>query len=215
MKLIDLTLPLEDSITGGGLPKPVVECEHWNLTASNGPYTAQVYNLQFNGMSSSYIDFPGHIAETDNGNNAGSCPVELLYRVNTAVIHLDRESGSGAVSAEELQNAAPAGMKHCDALVINALGEKRFDDVEGRSVWFAEDAVQWIIEIGTKLLVSDIYEAKEIKGVFRDFFAAEINTVCFPVNLHLLEDDFVYLTVLPIKAGGVTQIPCRIIAETP
>jgi kynurenine formamidase len=213
MQLIDLTLPLEDSVPGDALPQPVVKCERWNLTAANGPYTAQVYNLSFNGMSSTYIDFPGHIAETDNGHDAGNCPLEILYRVRTAVIHLDCESGSGAVTADELQAAAPEGMQHGDAIIINALGERRFDAVESRSVWLGPDAVQWIIDRGVKLLVADIYEAEEIQGVFRDLFAAGINTVCFPINLHLLTEGVVFLTVLPMRAGGVTQIPCRIIAE--
>ena len=34
MKLIDLTLPVEDSPSGGALPAPVIEREHWNLTAA-------------------------------------------------------------------------------------------------------------------------------------------------------------------------------------
>jgi kynurenine formamidase len=213
MKLIDLTLAVEESPFGGALPAPVIECEHWNLTAANGPYTAQVYNLKMNGMSSSYIDFPGHILETDSGLDASNCPLEILYRVRAAVIRLDRESGSGAVTAADLKMAAPAGVESGDAIIINALGERRFDMIESRSVWLAADAVQWIIGHNTKLLVSDIYESVDIQGVFRDLFAAGINTVCFPVNLDKLTSDFVSLTVLPLKVGGVTQIPCRIIAE--
>ena len=137
----------------------------------------------------------------------------MLYRVRAAVIRLDRESGSGAVTAMDLKMAAPVGIESGNAIIINALGKRRFDAIESRSVWLAPDAVQWIIRHNTKLLVSDIYESVDIQGVFRDLFAAGINTVCFPVNLDKLTVDFVSLTVLPLKVGGVTQIPCRIIAE--
>ena len=208
MTVVDLTLriPLRE----GGKPTSV---ERDVLIASAGAtYTGVVYDFSFSSMAGTYIDFPGHIRETDDGLDAASYPVDKLLRVDSAVIHLDRASGSGAVSAEELDAACPP----CDgvgAIVLNALGARRFDEIEERSVFLGSDAVSWLIDRGIHLFVSDIYESTAIHGVFNDLFGAGISTVCSPVNLQALTDPRAKLSVFCPAFPGVTQIPCRLIAE--
>jgi kynurenine formamidase len=75
------------------------------------------------------------------------------------------------------------------------------------------DAVEWIIGQGVELLVSDIYESKALAGVFYKLFKAGISTVCNPVNMDQLTVPEVKLTVMSLPVRGVTQIPCRVVAE--
>lgn len=207
--LVDLTLVVPGKENG----HDTVMLKERVITSSSGAsYTGMVYDFHFGSMAGTYIDFPGHIKETDDGIDAANYPVEELFRVDAAVIHLDRKSGSGGISADELKDACDqAG--NGSALIINALGKLRFDDVEERSIFLEEEAVQWIINTGIHLLVSDVYESKAIHGVFHDLFAAGISTVCCPVNLDKLTVPRVRLSVFYLLIPGVTQVPCRVIAE--
>ena len=116
------------------------------------------------------------------------------------------------MTADELRKAAPAAVTG-GALVVNALGHRRYDAIEHRSVWLAEDAIHWIVEAGVHLLVSDIYESRPLHGVFLDLFRGGVATLCHPVNLDRLTTPRVRLTVLPAPYEGAVQIPCRAIAE--
>jgi len=209
MQSIDLTLPIPAAAEGRAL----VRLEELKIRSGGAEYTGMIYHFSHNSMAGTYIDFPGHIKETDDGLDAASYPVERLYRVDATVLRLDRESGSGAVHADELA-AALAGPATGGALIVNALGTRRFDEIEERTVWFAKDAVRWIIDAGVHLLASDIYESTPVlTGVFSDLFSAGVSTVCCPVNLHLLTAPRVKLTVLPARYRTATQLPCRVVAE--
>ena len=76
-----------------------------------------------------YIDLPGHIRETDDGVDAANCPPERFYRIAADVVHLDREGGSGPVTAEMLE-AASVDHTGAPTLLVNALGSRRFDEIE-------------------------------------------------------------------------------------
>ena len=164
-------------------------------------------------MAGTYLDFPGHIAETDDGQDAANYPLEKLYRRRALVIRLDRQDNSGGVTATELASACQAEIRNGDALIVNALGDRQFYGINERSVFFGQDAVEWIIGQGVELLVSDIYESKALAGVFYKLFQAGISTVCLPVNLNRLTVPEIKLTVMPLPVRGITQIPCRVVAE--
>jgi kynurenine formamidase len=172
-----------------------------------------VYHYRHNSMAGTYIDFPGHIKETDDGLDAIGYPLEKLYRVEAAVIHLDRESGSGRIGASELVAACPQA-PGAGALILNALGARRFDAIVDRSVYLGKDAVQWIIDRGFHLLVSDVFESNsDPQQVFNLLFAHGVSTVCCPINLDKLRQPIVTLTALPLRFAKATQLPCRVIAE--
>lgn len=205
MKLVDLTLQV-------ALTENVLTPKRVFISGIGGDYTGIVYDYHHTGMVSTYIDFPGHIAHLDEGTDAANCTLEKLYRVPAHVIHLDCTDGSGPVTADMLASALNSD-KPAGAMVINALGRRRFDEIKFRSVWLASDAVAWIIDSGIHLLVSDIYESESLHGVFPPLFAAGIHTVCSPVNLHMLPFDRVRITALPLKFEGAMQLPCRLLAE--
>ncbi|MBO4305438.1 MAG: cyclase family protein [Lentisphaeria bacterium] len=192
---------------------PQITKENLLLQSGHTKYTGVVFTLHCDGMSGTYIDFPGHIAETDDGMTAENASLEDFYRIEADVIHLDKKSGEGAVTGEELEKAlSPSPAAGGRALILNALGNKNPRDIEGRSVFLDESALDWIMGKGYKLLVSDIYESKALHGVFLKLFAAGISTICMPVNLFTLPRR-VFLTALFPKIPGVTQLPCRVVAE--
>ena len=163
-------------------------------------------------MDGSYIDLPGHIRETDNGDRADNVPAENFYRVPCSVIRLDRKSGSGAVGAAELEQAF-GGKVTTPALLVNALGAREPYEIEQRSVWFDFSALDWMISCGIRLLVSDIFESQALDGVFLKLFQAGISTVCEPRGMSRIRSKQVELTVMFPKYPGLTQFPCRILAD--
>lgn len=209
MSLVDLTLPIP---VVSGDKTNVVTIDKLIRQADGTSYMAEIYDFTHDSMTGTYLDFPGHIKDTDDGQHAANYPVNRLFRVESSVIHLDRQDGSGAVTAADLKAACPSPVQH-GGMVINALGRKRFDEIKSRSVFLSSDAVAWIAAQGCHLLVSDIYESAPLHGVFGDLFRKGILTVCLPVNLHQLTTPRVLLTVLTPAFSCVTQLPCRALAE--
>ncbi len=183
-----------------------------DLQSEDTRYTGVVYQYTTGSMMGTYIDFPGHIKETDDGMTAANFPIERLYRIPAAVIHLDRADGSGGVSGEELERSW-GGRPDTPAIIINALGRKNPHDIRLRSVFLDHSALDWIIGCGCKFLVSDIFESVALHGVFLKLFQHGVSTLCEPVNLAALTAPEVKLTVLFPPVPGLTQIPCRAIAE--
>jgi kynurenine formamidase len=209
MKLIDLTLPAPEQQAG----KPTCRLDEWHLKAGPLPYTAMIYHYRHDSMAGSYIDFPGHIKETDDGLDATTYPLEKLYRVPASVIHLRRRSGSGRIGAKELSAASPP-RRRAGALILNALGSLRFDEIVERSVYLGKDAVEWIVDAGFHLLVSDVFESNtDPQQVFNMLFARKVATVCCPINLHQINQPIVKLTALPLRFAKATQLPCRVVVE--
>ena len=189
----------------------------WSLRLTEVPlasqetrYTGMVYDLALNSMCATYIDFPGHIKETSDGYDASNYPVERLWQQETIVVHLDRKSGSGAVTGDELA-AAAGGTPQVPCVLLNALGATDAWGIEMRSVWLDFSALDWIIATGCHLFISDIYESQRLHGVFQVLFGHHISTVCDPVGLAALPAR-VASTVLFQPVPGMTQIPCRLIA---
>lgn len=207
MALVDLTFPIEAS-------SAPFQTREKLISNRAGAYTGVIHDFHHNSMAGSYIDFPGHVRETDDGLDAATYPPEKFFRVPAAVIRLNRAGGSGKILAPELESAF-GDQKGGGALVVNALGRRRFDEIASRSVYLGRDAVQWIINKKFHLLVSDVYESdSDPQNVFPDLFRAGISTVCCPVNLHLLTGPGVRVTVLFPRFSGAVQLPCRILAET-
>ncbi len=209
MTIVDLTRRAENTsrTCKAALTEVPLRSEHTS-------YTGMIYRLDMDSMFGTYIDFPGHIRETDDGTDAANFPVETLYRAKASVIHLDRAGGSGGVSGAELE-AAFGGKTHTPVLIVNAIGAHDQTDpaVPIRTVWFDFSALDWMIANKVRVLVSDIYESRALHGVFQVLFKAGITTVCEPANLHLVTARECRLTVLFPPVPGVKQIPCRVIAE--
>ena len=180
------------------------------LESESTRYTGVIYSLTTSSMHGTYIDFPGHIKETDNGLYAHNFPHEELYRVPASVIHLDRDRGP--VSGAELEHAF-GGVPRTPVLVINGLGARDETELPKRIVYLDHSALDWIIASGVRYLISDIYESQALHGVFLKLFRAGITAICCPANLAAVTAREAKITCLFLPLQGVTQLPCRLIAE--
>lgn len=207
--LIDLTLPVKYN------PKTMSTSEKHIVQEDGTEYDGIIHEFSFNSMTGTYIDFPGHIAGYEDGTDAASYKLEKLYQVKTVLIKLDRDCSSGKVCKEELLTSVNINLEKekPGAIIINALGSKRFDEIRERSVWLSIEAAKWLISLGIHLIISDIYESAGIHGVFGTFFKAGVSTVCCPVNLDKISKNIFTVTCLPAKFEKCQQLPCRLIAE--
>ena len=212
MRIIDLSMPVQSS------NEPYQDCKvevvNIPLKSDKTEYTGVVYRINMDSMNTSYVDLPGHIAETDDGRDGSNTPVEEFFRLPCTVIRFDLPSGYGAVHAEDLEKAC-GGRPDTPGLIINAVGEsnQHMANFEYRSVYLAMDAVKWIIDSGVKVLLSDIYESTALEGVFLELFKHGVTAICEARNMHLLTGRKVLLTALFLPLPGVTQLPCRLVAE--
>ncbi|MBQ4481145.1 MAG: cyclase family protein [Victivallales bacterium] len=183
-----------------------------HLKSSGTEYTGVKYLYTIPGMASSYLDLPGHIEETDDGKRGDNIPADAFYQMATKVLRLNRQSGGGAVTADDLRTAAN-GDFHAPCIIVNALSDLNPRDIEERSVYLTFDALEFLAEHGCRLLVSDIFESQRLDGVFLWLFQHGISTVCEPVNLGRLPLD------RPVRLSAIfpplpgTQLPCRVFAE--
>ncbi len=181
------------------------------LKSDKTEYTGVVYNISTSTMMGSYIDFPGHIKETDDGVNGANSDLADFTNMSAAVIRFDRAGQPGGITAEDLEKSY-GGVPDTQAVIINALGSVSSFDIPPRSVYLTLDAVEWLKKTPCKLLVSDIYESTALEGVFLKLFEGGISTVCEPANLHKLPAGKVKLTVHFAKIP-ITQLPCTLVAE--
>ena len=181
------------------------------LKSDKTEYTGVVYNISTSTMMGSYIDFPGHIKETDDGVNGANSDLADFTNMSAAVIRFDRAGQPGGITAEDLEKSY-GGVPDTQAVIINALGSVSSFDIPPRSVYLTLDAVEWLKKTPCKVLVSDIYESTALEGVFLKLFEGGISTVCEPANLHKLPAGKVKLTVHFAKIP-ITQLPCTLVAE--
>lgn len=205
MRLIDLTLPIENSPAAPAVVSPYTLA----LQARGQPYTAICYRLAMNGMSGTYVDFPGHIVECDDGRHAGNYPLERLFMLDATVLHLAIPPTGHGVTAEEL-DAAGVAVKG-KVLIVHALGDKGWMDIDPNAIsWYAPSAIDWIVRQRPEIFISDIYEKRpDQQGIFGELFRRHISTVCCPVNLHELRAPYGKCCIIPLKLPGVMQLPCR------
>ena len=75
MKLIDLT----HEINGPDATEPAVSRRDLVIGSGTEAYTGVIYDFAHDSMVGTYIDFPGHIKETDNGVDAANFPLSDLF----------------------------------------------------------------------------------------------------------------------------------------
>ena len=202
MKLINLTAPFH---------KVQVLTERLPLKSDRTAYTGMIYYCNHGSMETSYLDLPGHIAETDDGCHAANIDLCDYYRRKTMLLRLTPPNTEYGITPEDLETAR-GERPWQEWVIINALGSTGSFGIPPRSVYLTLDAVEWLKKTPCRLLVSDIYESTALEGVFLQLFGGGIATVCEPANLHKLPSGVVKLNVLFPKIA-ITQLPCSLTAE--
>ena len=191
-----------------------ISLERIPLASEQTKYTGEIWHFDCDSMVGTYLDLPGHILETDDGRRGSNLDLADFYRVPTTILHLNRYSDSGAITADDLRKANGGKDRLNRFLIVHALADRLSPhDVEWRSVYLDATAVQWIIDGGCKVLISDVYESQKLEGVFLKLFQAGISTVCEPVNLFMLKDCPDPLITITFQPMPVAQLPITLIAE--
>ena len=205
MRIVDLTRTIP-AANGG---RPTVERYLVPLSIQGGSYQGVCYRIAMNGMSGTYLDFPGHIECFDDGVHAGNARLADLVMAETTVIHLAVEEGRREVTAGDLEGA---GIEVRGAvLIVHALGEKSAADFTPDTIpYYGKSAIEWIVSKRIRVFASDIYEnVRKQQGVFVELFRRGISTVCCPTSLQELRETYPRSCVVPLAMESVTQLPCR------
>ena len=205
MELINLTAPFH---------RAHIFTERIPLKSDRTAYTGMVYHYRHGSMETSYLDLPGHIAETDDGKNARNCDLLDYYRKKALLLRITPPSDEYGITPADLDKAL-AGREWQEWIVINALGNQTDGYQPARKIYLTLEAVDHLIRNGVKVLFSDSWESARLDGVFLRLFDAGVSAVCNLVNLNQLPADrefFLTLSFLPYP-GEVTQIPATVIAE--
>lgn len=205
MKLINLTAPFHCAH---------IFTERIPLKSPRTAYTGLVYHFRHGSMETSYLDLPGHIAETDDGRHAANIDLLDYYRQKTLLLRIKPTAAEYGVTPEDLEKALN-GREWTPFVVINAQGVANDGYEPARKIYLTLEAVDYLAANGIKVLLSDAWESVRLDGVFLRLFDAGISAVCNLVNLNKLpaEGEFLTTVSFPPYPGAVTQIPVSVIAE--
>ena len=205
MELINLTAPFNSAH---------IYTERLPLKSEHTAYTGMIYHFRHGSMETTYLDLPGHIAETDDGQHAANCDLCNFYRRKAMLLRIDSPDGEFGITPDILEQARN-GRPWQEWIVINALGGKPDGYAPKRKIYLTLDSVDYLIENGVKCLLSDAWESPRLDGVFLKFFDAGVSCVCNMVNLDKLPADREFLLTLSFVPypGAVTQIPATLMAE--
>ena len=206
MRIIDLTFP----VGATGEKTPEHETYIVKLPIKGDTYDGVCHRFQWHSMTGTYLDFPGHIAEFDDGADAANYPLDRLFMVDTTFIRLDREGRAREITAAELDET---GIQvRGGALFIHARGETPWHESPGDIPYYDPSAIEWIISKDIHLFLSDVYEKHpDQQGIFVELFRHRISCVCCMVGLDQIRQERVKVCAIPIAAPGVKQVPCRLL----
>lgn len=205
MALINLTAPFNSAH---------IFTERIPLKSDRTAYTGMVYHFRHGSMETTYLDLPGHIAETDDGRHARNCDLTAFYRRKALLLRVDVTADEYGVTPEDLEKARN-GRPWQEWVVIHALGRKNDGYEPSRKIYLTLETVDYLTRNGVKILFSDAWESTRLDGVFLRLFDAGVSAVCNLVNLDQLPDDREFLLTLNFLPypGEITQIPATLIAE--
>lgn len=206
MRIVDLTLP----VGSPGDKTPEHETYILKLPIKGNTHDGVCHRFQWHSMTGTYIDFPGHIAEFEDGADAANYPIEKLFMVDTTFIRLDRAGKGREITAEELE--ATGVEVTGDALFIHARSETPWYESPEDIPYYGPSAIEWIVSQDIHLFLSDVYEKHpDQQGIFVELFRHGISCVCCMVNLSQVSQQQVRVCAIPILAKGAKQVPCRLL----
>jgi len=176
-------------------------------------YKAVIYDdLQLSSMSGTYVDFPGHFEEFDDGLNAANCPLEKLLMVETTVIRLKRKGLPREIAGQELE-AAGVPVMTPGLLIIVDDWDISLPEQAAEAPFYGKSAVRWVASRKINLFVSNVYENHaDSRGIFVETFKAGITCVCIPAHLDRITKERIKICAIPLRIPGAVQTPCRLLA---
>lgn len=203
MRIIDLT-------------SEILETGHRSIVKIPMPdgncYKGVIYDFPLSSMSGTYLDFPGHIEEFDDGRNAANYPLKKLFLVETTVIKLKRKGLPREIDGKELENAGVAVKTPGLLIKVDDWNLAAPEEI-ARAPFYGKSAISWVVSKRINLFISNVYENHaDRQGIFAAFFRAGIVCVCIPANLDRITRERIKICAVPLKIPGAVQLPCRLLA---
>ena len=181
-------------------------------TPEGNCYTGVIYDFSLSSMSGTYLDFPGHIEEFDDGRNAANYPLKKLFLVETTVIRLKRKGLPREIDGKELEDAGIA-VKTPGLLIKVDHWNLASPEEIAQAPFYGKSAIRWVVSKRINLFISNVYENHaDRQGIFVEFFRAGITCVCVPANLDRITRERIRICAIPLKISGAVQLPCRLLA---
>ena len=203
MRIIDLTaeIPEIGKRSVVKIPMPEGNC-----------YKGVVYDFPLSSMSGTYLDFPGHIEEFDDGRNAANYPLKKLFLVETTVIRLKRKGRPREIDGKELEETGIAVKTPGLLIKVDDWNLASPEEI-AQAPFYGKSAISWVVSKRINLFISNVYENHaDRQGIFVEFFRAGITCVCIPANLDRITRERIKICAIPLKIPGAVQLPCRLLA---
>ena len=186
----------------------------------------KVYMENFKGMcgqTGTYLETPAHLLGYRESYPLIDVGIEKLINIRTYVIKLELDDlpesgGKRAIPGDKLvENVDQDLLESCDAVLVSTGWGKNWESADFLKAcpFFKHDAMDFLIESKLFLLGSDspMWENVENpEGFFPKFFNADILMLAPCVNLEMIREEVVALTVLPMKVEEACVVPCRAVA---
>jgi kynurenine formamidase len=205
-KLIDLTLPINDSISGVSIsPARTLLKDGWNAT------TLQLYS-----HSGTHMDAPMHFEV--NSQTIDKIPLERCIS-EAWVVDLRAIQPKEEITVEHLDQIADI-LQPGESIILHTGWSIKLgtDDYRNGLPRISKALANWLGEKGVNILgveppsVADVNNLKEVTEIHQILMKGDIIIVEGLCNLEALSQDKVTLIALPLKVESGDGAPARVIA---
>jgi arylformamidase len=213
---LDLSHTIENGlVTYKGLPAPII-CDYLSREESRKRYQEgtefQIGKIEMVTNTGTYLDCPYH--RYSDGKDLSQMNLSNFMDLNGIVIRVNHRK-TLAVDAEFFKDKEIRGR----AVLVNTGWDKHWNSEAyfENHPYLTEDAAQYLIDCGVKLVGIDSMNIDDTKGNARPvhslLLGKEIPIVEHLCSLSLLPDEGFTFTALPPKFKGVGTFPVRAMAK--
>lgn len=221
MKITDISGPIYTGMWNYSEPLNRI-LKDFNLSSIEFEFGGEKYAVDvFENMKAqtgTYLESPGQYLD-DNKYTVSDIPVGKLHMMDARVLRvpydrLGEKDGKRYVTLDDIKSAEKSTIPEgCAVLVGTGYGRywERKDFFES-SWFFKKDAMDYLIGKKPFLIGADSAEwenPKNPEGIFKKLFPANILILASCVNLELISQFSVKLTVLPLKVQKAYICPVR------
>jgi len=204
-KVIDLTLPYDQSISGyQSRPARRIEVDGWNADY-----------LEIYSHAGTHMDAPLHFGMETTIDQYD--PASLMGRA--WILRLGDVKSQQLLGVEDL-GVLKEKIKRGDSLIIHSswsqyLGQAKYRDELPR---ISQDLAQWLVDKQINMLgveppsVADVNNLPEVTLIHQILLGGKIKIVEGLCNLSEVNSDLVWMIALPLKIRDGDGAPCRVLA---
>lgn len=210
-KLIDLTVAINRFPENNAV---VVEDVRARTVLAGKERVFRCHRLQFEANSGTHVCFPNHLQGSEAEMPEQPLDMTDFWRVPTTVLHVV-PNASGAVTAQHLKTALGECRVWPHLLVYAVGGAGVKIEAGALRPWLAGCAADWLLDQPFRTLICNVLEPDNPplkSGICPRLYEAGRSLVFAVRNGHLLSQQC-RTSILPLCVDGVSQMPCRVLAE--